>query len=79
MIKLYDKETDQLIGRIDETELDILRTELEEESLNDRDYYIDAATIEYLRDQEAPPHLIELLERALGERESMEIEWSEDP
>ena len=46
---------------------------LEEESLEDRDYYIDAATIDLLADGRATDHLVQLLRTALGGEEEVEI------
>jgi len=75
MIDLYNNTTNQLIGSITETELQVLTDTLEEESLEDRDYYIDAATIDLLGDGRATDHLIELLRTALGMAEGVEIRW----
>ena len=45
---LYDKATGQPLGVIGEDDYDLLALQLEEESLHDVDYYIDAATIDLL-------------------------------
>ena len=75
MIDLYNDATNQLIGSITEAELQLLIDSLEEESLEDRDYYIDAATIDLLADGRATDHLIQLLRTALGGKEGVEIRW----
>jgi processive 1,2-diacylglycerol beta-glucosyltransferase len=75
MIDLYDNETGQLIGQITDADLKVLVDALEEESATDRDYYIDAATIDLLGDGRATDHLLNLLRTALGSREGMEIRW----
>jgi len=75
MIDLYDAETNQLIGSITEADLAVLVDGLEEESADDQDYYIDAATIDLLGDGRATEHLLGLLRAALGTREGAEIRW----
>ena len=54
MIELRDKATDEYLGTIDDAELQFLIDDLEEESLEDRDYYIDSDTIQMLQDDGAP-------------------------
>ena len=75
MIDLYNNATKALLGSITEADLQVLKDGLEEESSNDQDYYIDAATIELLGDGRASEHLLGLLRRALGTSEGVEIRW----
>ena len=75
MIDLYNSVTHQLIGSLTEAELQVLIDGLEEESLEDRDYYITAATIDFLADGRATDHLVQLLRTALGGEEGVEIRW----
>ena len=75
MIDLYDAETNQLIGSITEADLAVLVDGLEEESADDQDYYIDAATIDLLGDGRATEHLLGLLRAAVGASEGVEIRW----
>jgi processive 1,2-diacylglycerol beta-glucosyltransferase len=75
MIDLYDKATDLLIGSITEADLQVLVDALEEESLDDRDYYIDAATIDIVADGKASNHLVTLLRAALGPKDGVDIRW----
>lgn len=75
MIDLYNNATNQLIGSITEPDLQVLVGGLEEESREDRDYYINAATIDLLADGRASDHLVELLRAALGTEEGVEIRW----
>ena len=77
MIKLYDKETGRLLGTLREEQLRFLIDQLEEESSDDTDYYINKATIEMLVQAGADPELVTLLQQGLGEREEMEIRWEE--
>ncbi len=75
MIDLHDKATHQLIGSITEAALQVLVDALEEESLDDRDYYIDAATIDVVADGRATDHLVTLLRAALGAKDGVDIRW----
>ena len=45
MIDLYKGQTNQLLGSVTDADLQVLIDKLEEESSEDRDYYIDMATI----------------------------------
>ncbi len=75
MIDLYNNTTNQFLGSLTETELQVLLDDLEEESLDDQDYYIDAATIDLLADGRATDHLVHVLRTALGDEEGVEIRW----
>ena len=75
MIELRDKDTQEPLGTIDDSELRFLVAELEEESATDRDYYIDADTIDMLEDDGAPQSLSGLLRRILGSRDGVEVLW----
>ena len=75
MIDLYNAATNQLLGSITDADLQVLIDGLEEESSQDRDYYIDAATIDLLGDGRASDHLLGLLRRALGSSDGVEIRW----
>ncbi|MCK6554862.1 galactosyldiacylglycerol synthase [Candidatus Binatia bacterium] len=76
MIELRDKESGSTLGTISDQQLEFLRDQLEEESPEDDDYYIDRATLDMLEEQGADRDLLDLLKRALGGREDMEIQWS---
>ena len=76
MIQLRDKETGAFIGTITEAQLQLLIDQLEEESAEDRDYYINQATLDLFEQRGADADLLALLRQALGTREDMEIEWS---
>jgi hypothetical protein len=75
MIDLYMNDTNQLVGSITDADLQVLVDGLEEESSQDKDYYITAATIDVLGDGRASDHLLGLLRRALGSSEGVEIRW----
>ena len=76
MIQLLDKETGSLLSSTSEEELKILIDNLEEESEDDTEYYLNRVTLEMLKEKGADQLLIDLLESALGDREDLEIEWS---
>lgn len=75
MINLYNHATNQLLGSLTEAELQVLIESLEEESQEDQDYYIDAATIDLMAEGRATEHLVSLLRAALGKEEGIEIRW----
>ena len=75
MIDVYDNDTNELIGSITEADLKVLQDHLEEESLDDQDYYIDRATIDVIGDGQATEHLMNLLRTALGATDGIDIRW----
>jgi hypothetical protein len=75
MIDLYNAATNQLLGNITESDLKVLQDALEEESLQDKDYYITAATIDVIADGKATEHLVHLLRAALGTAEGVDVRW----
>ena len=77
MIQLRDKETGAFVGTITEAQLQFLMDQLEEESTEDTDYYINQATLDLFEERGADADLLALLRQALGTREDIEIEWSQ--
>jgi hypothetical protein len=75
MIDLYNNDTNEPIGSITEADLRVLTDALEEESADDRDYYITQETIAVIGDGRATEHLLGLLRKALGSAEGIEIRW----
>lgn len=76
MIDLYNAATNQHLGSITEPDLKVLSDALEEESVQDTDYYIDAPTIDLIADGKATDHLVRLLRGALGSAEGVDIRWT---
>jgi hypothetical protein len=75
MIDIYNNDTNELVGTITEADLKVLQDHLEEESAEDQDYFIDAATIDVIGDGQASEHLLNLLRKALGTADSVDIRW----
>jgi processive 1,2-diacylglycerol beta-glucosyltransferase len=67
--------TDEVIGQISDTQLQFLVKQLEEEHDEDRDYYIDRETLEMFEENGGDPELVEMLRKALGDSEALDIEW----
>ena len=74
MINLYDSDANRLLGTVSDADLQALVDALEEESSDDRDYYINAETIDLLA-ATASAQLIDLLRGALGSSEGIEVRW----
>ena len=77
MISVSDKASGTDVGTITDAQLQILIDHLEETDLDDQDYFIDRRTIDMIKavaaDYEA---VVGLLERALGDRDGVDIVWS---
>lgn len=78
MIKIYDEESGAVYGTLTEAQLQALMAQLEEESREDTDYYINQATVDMLEDKKVDPALVTLLRGALGGREDMDIRWARE-
>jgi processive 1,2-diacylglycerol beta-glucosyltransferase len=76
MIQLRNKNTGALLGAITEEQLQFLVDQLEEEFEEDKDYYLNRATITLLEEKGADPALLEMLDKALGDKPDMDIIWS---
>ena len=76
MVRLYQSESGDLIGTITAAQLQYLVDQLEEEDSEDRDYYIDRATLDWFDEHGVDPALEALLREALGDREGMDIRWT---
>ena len=76
MIQLHEKETGVFVGTITEAQLQFLIDQLEEESADDTDDYIDHATLDLFEEVGAETDVLALLRQALGTRDGMDIVWS---
>lgn len=75
MYNLFNAQSGALLGEISEEQISFLRSQLEEESEEDADYYINGITIDMLEANGADGALIRLLRKALGDNEDMDIRW----
>jgi hypothetical protein len=75
MIDLYNAATNELLGQITEADLKVLVDALEEEGVNDQDYFLDSATIDVIADGKATEHLVGLLRKAVGSSDGVDIRW----
>jgi len=75
MPRLIRLDTGNPIGDITDDQLAFLVQELEEEHDDDKDYYIDRDTLDLLSDNGADPELLAMLEKAIGQDDSMDIAW----
>jgi len=73
MPRLIRLDTDDEIGVISEAHKTFLVGQLEDVDEDDTDYLIDRETIELLSDNAADPELLALLEKGLGDDDSMTI------
>jgi hypothetical protein len=78
MPKLFNNDTGEFIGNITEEQIQFLIDNLEEESEEDTDYYINIPTIESFEEKGAEAGLIEVLKKGLGNKEDMEIRYEKD-
>ena len=75
MPRLIRIDTGDAIGDITDKQLKFLVEQLEEEHDEDQDYFIDRDTLELMSDNGADPELLALLEKAIGDDDSMDIAW----
>ena len=79
MVKVYNKSTNELIGRISEDELGFLQDQLEEEGIDEHDYYLRRETIdEFQQSAGATEHLVTVLKTGLHNDEAIEIRWERE-
>ena len=76
MVTLKNKLNNQWIGSISDEQLQFIVDELEEESDDDQDYWLNLTMIEIMQEKGADKSLIDLLISALGDQEELEIIWS---
>ena len=78
MIALYDAASGARVGRITEKQLEALIGWMEEESTEDRDYYLTAEDCELMLEQGIDPSLVTVLQEALHGREDMDIRYGQE-
>jgi hypothetical protein len=77
MIRLSRKDDGAYLGTIEDADLQLLIDQLEEEHSQDRDYYIAAPLVDVLEEAGASETLVEVLRRAVGASDGVEIIWKE--
>ena len=75
MPRLIRIDTGDAIGEISDKQLAFLVEQLEEEHEEDEDYFIDRDTLELMSDNGIDPELLAMLEKAIGDDDSMDIAW----
>ncbi len=78
MIALYDVASGARVGRITEKQLEALIGWMEEESTEDRNYYLTAEDCELMEEQGLDPSLITVLQEALRGRDDMDIRYAQE-
>ena len=76
-IRLLDKDSGAYLGDITHADMQLLVDQLEEEHSRDRDYFINAATIDILEHAGASPGLLALLCDVVGSSDGVEVRWEE--
>lgn len=76
MITLYDARTDTALGTVSEEQLQGLIDNLEEEWLDDQDYYVNEPTIDVLQAAGVSAPMLDLLRKAIGSTGEADIRWS---
>ena len=76
MVNVYDNKTNKFLGPITDEQLQMLIDQLEEESGEDQDYYLNGETLDMLARAGATGELLALLRQALGENGEGEIRWA---
>lgn len=78
MIALYDVASGARVGRIAEKQLEALMGWMEEESTEDRDYYLTAEDCDLMLEQGIDPTLIDVLREALKGRDDMDLRYAQE-
>ena len=75
MPRLYRLDNGETIGTITDKQLQFLVDQLEEESQDDNDYFIDRDTLELLSDNGIDPDLLAMIEKAMGDDDEIDVAW----
>jgi len=75
MPRLYNKQTNALLGEVSESDIQCLVDVLEEEDSKDVDYFIDLDTVDILEDNGASLDLVTSLRAAIGATAGVDIRW----
>ena len=75
MPKLYNVQTGELLGTVSASDVQTLINQLEEEHRTDNDYFINPTTIELLGVAGASHDLVNLLRKAVGNTEGIDVRY----
>jgi crotonobetainyl-CoA:carnitine CoA-transferase CaiB-like acyl-CoA transferase len=75
--QLIDAADGRVLGTVSDEQFQELADSLEEESLDDRDYYLNVDTVDLLEAQNVDQDLVALLRTALGDRDEMDVNCQE--
>jgi hypothetical protein len=75
MPRLFFQESGETIGEINQDQLQFLIDQLEEEDTADQDYYVNRDTLEMFREAGCDEALMDMLTKAMGESEDIDIAW----
>jgi hypothetical protein len=75
MIQLFNKRSGEPIGPLNDSQLQFLVDQLEEETLEDQDYAITSMTLDYFAEIGGDADLIKMLRTALGAKDEIVIVW----
>jgi hypothetical protein len=78
MIKIFNKTTNEFLGRVSEEDLQFLVDQLEEESLDDHDYFLLKETIDEFEQLGGSSRLVQVLKGGLKDQGNIEIRWERD-
>ena len=77
-MNLYDTRSGALVGEVTDDDVQFLIDQLEEEHAEDVAYYVNTDTLEFLRERNARPELLEVLTGAIATQGDAELRWSPD-
>ncbi len=75
MTALYLKHSDSKLVELLDNDFLCMQNVMEEESSTDRDYFIDLSTVDMLKAAGATEGLVNVLTKAIGESEGIDVEW----
>ncbi len=73
MFNIFNNDTGALLGVLSAEQIAFLRSQLEEESTEDNDYYIMSPTVDLMEANGGDAALVALLRTAIGAADSVEI------
>lgn len=76
--RIFDKSTGKEVGRLGREPLDFLIKRYREWEFGDNDIFILRETVEVLEEAGAPSELLDFIDKALGDADSVELRWVSD-